>query len=166
MNWEYGSKNQKYQDVDQDKQSFKSHWEKQFHSLLEKKAKRVCAILWRAQSPYWHQHRPQSRFTLLTEEEAESELRPDSILTWQWRPVDEYKCVINLNYEFKWNRLLLSYRLPACMSLGILSVWKLQGRGESSSHTHMPAQSEKSNWDCATGVITCSHAELNTARWK
>ncbi len=48
-------------------------------------------------------------------------------------------------------------------SLGILSRWKLPENGEgvlTHAHTDWHTHTQKSNWDCATGVITRSHAEL------
>lgn len=95
------------------------------------------------------QHQSWRRFVFvmpLTEEMASSEPQRNSIRTWQWRPVDEYKCVINLNYEFKWNRLLLSYRSLAyvawdTLTLKIAREWR--GSAYTCTHTQTDTHTQK-----------------------
>lgn len=73
----------------------------------------------------------------------------NSIQTRRCRPVNEYKCVINLNDEFKWNRLLLSYRSRVYVAWDTLTLKTARqnaenkARGGLNMHVRNAAHAEK-----------------------
>lgn len=78
-------------------------------------------------------------------EMASSEPRRNSIGTRLWRPVDEYKCVINLNDEFKCNRLLLSYRSWVYVAWDALALEIARKNAENRARGGLNMHAQKSN---------------------